>query len=127
MIGELEHRDLLDKFPQGRSELQPEPSPVQDSAPGPDSESDRGIELPPVVTLPVPLKGIFTPDVLRSDHAPFWYQQIPAVLVTDTANLRSPHYHQPSDTLENLDREFFLGSAQVVVNTLAKLLNPDIP
>ncbi|NJO47556.1 MAG: M28 family peptidase [Oscillatoriales cyanobacterium RM2_1_1] len=85
------------------------------------------MELPPVVTLPVPLKGIFTPDVLRSDHAPFWYQQIPAVLVTDTANLRSPHYHQPSDTLENLDREFFLGSAQVVVNTLAKLLNPDIP
>ncbi|MBW4665315.1 MAG: hypothetical protein KME01_14120 [Chroococcus sp. CMT-3BRIN-NPC107] len=51
----------------------------------------------PVITLPIPLKGLFTPDVLRSDHAPFWYRGIGAVLVTDTANLRSPHYQYGSD------------------------------
>ena len=78
--------------------------------------------LPPVVTLPVPLKGVLTPDVLRSDHAPFWYKGVGAVLVTDTANLRSPHYHQSSDTLANIDRSFFAGSAQIVVNATAKLL-----
>jgi Peptidase family M28 len=78
--------------------------------------------LPPVVALPVPLKGILTPDVLRSDHAPFWYKGVGAVLVTDTANLRSPHYHQSSDTLATIDRPFFIGSAQIVVNATAKLL-----
>jgi len=76
----------------------------------------------PVITLPIPFKGLFTPDVLRSDHAPFWYQGIGAVLVTDTANLRSPHYHQPSDTVANIDRSFFTGAAQVVVNATHRLL-----
>ncbi|TAG76169.1 MAG: M20/M25/M40 family metallo-hydrolase [Oscillatoriales cyanobacterium] len=78
-------------------------------------------DLPPVMTLPVPLKGLLTPDVLRSDHAPFWYKGVGAVLVTDTANLRSPHYHQSTDTLANIDRPFFIGSAQIVVNATAKL------
>ena len=76
----------------------------------------------PVITLPIPLKGLFTPDVLRSDHAPFWYQGIGAVLVTDTANLRSPHYHQSSDTVANIDRAFFTSAAQVVVNATHRLL-----
>ena len=79
-------------------------------------------DLPAVVTIPVPLKGVLTPDVLRSDHAPFWYQGVGAVLVTDTANLRSPHYHQPTDTLATIDRPLFTGTAQVVVNATAKLL-----
>lgn len=78
--------------------------------------------LPPVFTLPVPMKGILTPDVLRSDHAPFWFKGIGAVLVTDTANLRSPHYHQPSDTVENIDRDFFAGAAQTIVNAATALL-----
>ncbi|MBE9093213.1 M28 family peptidase [Tychonema sp. LEGE 07203] len=82
----------------------------------------RNADLPPVVALPVPLKGLLTPDVLRSDHAPFWYKGIGAVLVTDTANLRSPHYHQSTDTLATIDRPFFAGSAQIVVNATAKLL-----
>lgn len=79
-------------------------------------------DLPPILTLPIPLKGIVAPDTLRSDHAPFWYKGIGAVLVTDTANLRTPHYHQPSDTINNLDRQFFLGSAQLVVNATKGLL-----
>jgi len=29
--------------------------------------------LPSVLTLPVPFKGLLTPDTQRSDHAPFWY------------------------------------------------------
>jgi len=78
--------------------------------------------LPPVLTLPIPLKGLLTPDTLRSDHAPFWYQGIGAVLVTDTANLRSPHYHQASDTPKKIERSFFTGSAQIVVNATTVLL-----
>ncbi len=85
------------------------------------SESGKA-NLPPVVALPVPLKGLLTPDVLRSDHAPFWYKGVGAVLVTDTANLRSPHYHKSTDTLATIDRPFFTDSAQIVVNAAAKLL-----
>lgn len=79
-------------------------------------------DLPPILTLPIPLKGIVAPDTLRSDHAPFWYKGIGAVLVTDTANLRTPHYHQHTDTINNIDRKFFIGSAQIVVNATKGLL-----
>jgi hypothetical protein len=78
--------------------------------------------LPKILKLPVPLKGLLTPDTLRSDHAPFWYQGVGAVLVTDTANLRSPHYHQPSDVPENIQRKFFTGAAQIIINTTFTLL-----
>ncbi|MHC5756622.1 M28 family peptidase [Nostoc sp.] len=78
--------------------------------------------LPPVLTLPIPLKGLLTPDTLRSDHAPFWYQGIGAVLVTDTANLRTPHYHKPSDVPATIERSFFTGAAQIVVNATTALL-----
>jgi len=39
----------------------------------------------------------------RSDHVPFWQAGIPAVQLTDTANFRYPHYHQPTDTADHLD------------------------
>lgn len=80
--------------------------------------------LPPVVTLPIPTLGGLAPDLVRSDHAPFWDKGIGAVLVTDTANFRNPHYHQSSDTLETIDPEFFVGSAQIVVRAVTYLLKP---
>jgi Peptidase family M28 len=78
--------------------------------------------IPPVFTLPIPFKGVLTPDSLRSDHAPFWYAGIGAVLVTDTANLRNPHYHRATDIPATLERSFFTNSAQVVVNATTVLL-----
>ena len=39
----------------------------------------------------------------RSDHVPFWKAGIPAVQLTDTANFRYPHYHQRTDTADQLD------------------------
>ena len=78
--------------------------------------------LPPIVTLPVPFKGLLTPDLLRSDHAPFWARNIGAVMVGDTANFRNPHYHRASDTPETLDRAFLSGAAQRVVNAVTVLL-----
>jgi Peptidase family M28 len=97
-IGDAEHLPLLNAFQKPRE------------------------NLPPVLTLPIPLKGLLTPDTLRSDHAPFWYQGVGAVLVTDTANLRTPHYHQLSDTPKTIERSFFTGSAQIVVNATTVLL-----
>jgi Zn-dependent M28 family amino/carboxypeptidase len=38
-----------------------------------------------------------------SDHWSFWQQGYPAVMVTDTAFFRNPHYHKESDTPTTLD------------------------
>ena len=38
-----------------------------------------------------------------SDHAPFWREGYPALLFTDTADLRNRHYHRSSDTWDTLD------------------------
>ena len=46
------------------------------------------------------------PDTRRSDHASFWDLGFPAIMVTDTANMRNPHYHQPSDEIGTLDLGF---------------------
>ncbi len=78
---------------------------------------------PLVLSLPVPQATLrLFPDLLRSDHAPFWNKSIPAVFVTDTANFRNPNYHSAQDTPDTLDPLFFKGSAQHVVNAVAKLL-----
>ncbi|MFQ6548905.1 M20/M25/M40 family metallo-hydrolase [Aestuariibius sp. 2305UL40-4] len=39
----------------------------------------------------------------RSDHVPFWEAGLPAIMVTDTADFRNPHYHQRSDLPATLD------------------------
>ena len=67
------------------------------------------------------------PDTLLRDHALFWYREVGAVLLTDIVNLRTPHYHQPSDTPATLDKSFFTASAQLVVNATTKLLEARSP
>jgi aminopeptidase YwaD len=59
--------------------------------------------------LPMIANGQPLPTARRSDHAPFWDAGYNAILVTDTADLRNPHYHRPSDTLETLDLNFLAG------------------
>jgi hypothetical protein len=76
----------------------------------------------PVFTLTVPQLGPFTPDLLRSDHASFWRKGIGAVMVTDTADFRNPHYHQPDDFPQTLDQEFYRKSVQLIANALLQLL-----
>lgn len=62
--------------------------------------------------LPVPNRGLIVPDTRRSDHSPFWDRGYPAMMVTDTANMRNPHYHQESDKIETLDLDFLAGICQ---------------
>jgi hypothetical protein len=40
-----------------------------------------------------------------SDHWSFWRQGYPAIMVTDTAIFRYPHYHLASDTPDKIDYE----------------------
>jgi Zn-dependent M28 family amino/carboxypeptidase len=45
----------------------------------------------------------FVPGITRSDHWSFRTLGFPAIMVTDTAYNRNPHYHRPSDTPDTLD------------------------
>ncbi|MCF3608349.1 M28 family peptidase [Planktothrix agardhii 1033] len=75
----------------------------------------------PCQWLPVPNRGIMVPDTRRSDQVPFWDLGYAAIMVTDTANLRNPHYHQPTDTLETLDLDFLAGVCQGLLAGLRRL------
>ena len=55
---------------------------------------------PPVETAALPSA---LPGIGWSDHWSFWQFGIPAVMVTDTAPYRNPHYHAPTDTPDTLD------------------------
>lgn len=60
----------------------------------------------PCEWLPMVNNGKFLPTVRRSDHAPFWDAGYRAIMVTDTADMRNPHYHQRTDAIETLDIAF---------------------
>lgn len=60
----------------------------------------------PVIKLSVPLSGYILPAIRLSDHAPFWDKGYKAVMITDTAFYRNPHYHLSSDTMDKLDFDF---------------------
>ncbi|MGI9332296.1 MAG: M20/M25/M40 family metallo-hydrolase [Gammaproteobacteria bacterium] len=54
-----------------------------------------------------PLEHVATfswiPGVAWSDHLSFWREGYRALMLTDTAFFRNPHYHQATDTPETLD------------------------
>ncbi|MBH0187800.1 MAG: M20/M25/M40 family metallo-hydrolase [Nitrospira sp.] len=72
----------------------------------------------PVVPLIVPGNGELLPDTRRSDHTAFWEQGFPAVMVTDTANFRNPHYHRPTDTIDTLNLDFMAAVADGVTTAI---------
>lgn len=57
----------------------------------------------PVEKLTVPWSGYLVPNVRLSDHASFWDRGYNAVMITDTAFYRNPHYHRTTDTMDKLD------------------------
>jgi Zn-dependent M28 family amino/carboxypeptidase len=64
---------------------------------------------------PFPAESAAAPEAIAgigwSDQWSFWQFGWDAIMVTDTAPFRNPHYHEPSDRPETLDYERF---AQVV-------------
>ena len=65
--------------------------------------------------LTAPNNGNFINATRRSDHSPFWDRGYRAIMVTDTAFLRNPHYHQPSDTIDTLDLDFLTSVSQSLI------------
>jgi hypothetical protein len=78
-----------------------------------------------VLEVPEALKtAAITADLRRSDHAPFWEQDLPAIFVTDTAEYRNPHYHclQGPDVVSDLDVQFAAQVVQATVGATAETL-----
>ncbi|MGD2056366.1 MAG: M20/M25/M40 family metallo-hydrolase [Gammaproteobacteria bacterium] len=63
-------------------------------------------------------------DALRSDHKPYWDHDYRAIMLTDTANFRNPHYHRPEDTVETLNFDFLQGVARAAAATLLEWADP---
>jgi Zn-dependent M28 family amino/carboxypeptidase len=77
-----------------------------------------------IVPLLVPGNGELLPDTRRSDHAAFWHYGYPAVMLTDTANFRNPHYHRPTDTVETLNFTFVERVTRGVLAAALRLSGP---
>ena len=73
----------------------------------------------PVIKLTVPFNGWIMPAVRLSDHASFWDEGFKAVMITDSAFYRNPHYHQVTDTMDMLDYRFM---AELVESLVAFLV-----
>lgn len=72
----------------------------------------------------VPVEAVAAPGWITglgwSDHWSFWKHGYPAVMVTDTALFRYPHYHTAADTPDKIDFDrmarVVTGLARVVVD-----------
>ena len=73
------------------------------------------------LSLVVPGRGEAMPHTRRSDHASFWDVGYPAVMLTDTANFRNPHYHRETDTVDTLNLEFLSNVAVTVTATAIQI------
>ena len=66
-----------------------------------------------------PCEGIatfgFLPGIGWSDHWAFWQVGYPAIMLTDTAPFRYPHYHTREDTPDKVDYDRF---ARVIANLI---------
>ena len=84
------------------------------------SRSIRKVGIPSQ-WLPVPNRGLIVRETRRSDHAPFWDAGYAAMMITDTAHMRNPHYHQASDAIATLDMDFLTGVCEGLEIGIRKL------
>jgi len=75
----------------------------------------------------LPCEGASLPAIVPgigwSDQWSFWQCGYPAIMVTDTAPFRYPHYHEPTDTPDKLDYDRFalvVSGMESVIKDLAR-------
>jgi Zn-dependent M28 family amino/carboxypeptidase len=75
----------------------------------------------PLVPYRTRLRGWLLPLTRLSDNASFWDQGYPALMLTDTAFLRNPHYHRSTDTGATLDFAFMAQVTEATAGAVARL------
>ncbi len=63
------------------------------------------------------------PGVDWSDHWSFWQEGYPALMVTDTALFRYPHYHSARDTPDKISYDHFARVVSGLASVIADLAN----
>ncbi|HMQ78129.1 MAG TPA: M28 family peptidase [Ignavibacteria bacterium] len=74
-----------------------------------------------VISLATPGNGQSTPDLRRSDHAPFWDAGYKALMLTDGANFRNPNYHTANDVLSTINIAFLTNNIKATLAAIASL------
>jgi hypothetical protein len=75
----------------------------------------------PLVPYRTRWRGWRLPLTRLSDNASFWDARYPSLMLTDTAFLRNPHYHQATDTAATLDYEFMAMVTEATAGAVARL------
>ena len=83
------------------------------------AQAFRGNPDLPVLKLTIPFRGRLIPQVRQSDHSAFWDLGYSAVMITDTAYYRNPHYHRATDRMETLDFDFMARLVESLVRFFA--------
>jgi Zn-dependent M28 family amino/carboxypeptidase len=99
-VGDTRSKELLEGFVAG----------ARGAAPG--------LSLVPYRTR---LRGWLLPLTRLSDNASFWDAGYPALMLTDTAFLRNPHYHRSTDTSATLDFRFMAQVTEATAGAVARL------
>ena len=72
-----------------------------------------------------PVEGAATfswiPGVDWSDHGSFWKEGYPAIMLTDTAPYRYPHYHTPQDLPDQVTVSEFARAAHGIIGAVRRL------
>ncbi|MGQ9667083.1 MAG: M28 family metallopeptidase [Anaerolineae bacterium] len=100
---------------------------VHAGAPGSASAAlgDRLAGLVMSYQLPISVEVRLGPRAMGwSDHAPFWHEGYPAVLLIEDEEDFNPHYHTPQDKVGDLAPEYFTAGARAAVGLLAALAEP---
>ena len=82
-------------------------------------KSFRGASRLSVVSYSGPSLGILD----LSDHRNYWAAGFPAVLITDTAFLRTPNYHSAADIPASLDYQRMAGVVDGILSAVVHLAN----
>jgi hypothetical protein len=79
-------------------------------------------------STPFPSEGAALPEWIPgvgwSDQWAFWQAGYPAIMVTDTAPFRYPHYHRASDRLDKLSYDRMARVVGGIINVIDRLANP---
>ncbi|MFQ5995158.1 MAG: M28 family peptidase [Acidiferrobacterales bacterium] len=67
----------------------------------------------------------FIPGVDWSDHGSFWREGVPAIMITDTALYRYPHYHTARDTPDKVSYDHLASVTEGLIAVIESLANPN--
>jgi Peptidase family M28 len=81
-----------------------------------------------MVVSDFPVEGVATfemiPGINWSDHWSFWKEGYPALMLTDTAPFRYPHYHAPEDIPDKLTPPAFARVGHGIIQAVRHLASP---